>query len=216
MNLSRDQLQQKVTNRDNKLKLIHSVWLCLNYVEYNPDQKSEIGIFWIDNSHFMINTYIFGLFVKKKPNTINRNFRSHGFCYKKTTFEMRESVNECLPDSKNWILRWADGFTKLTTESEAISWKYTEIVVKNPRKIPTEKGQIDGQTEEKCHPFLQKETFNFEFPSNVDLSEMFTPPPPPSECFWKIDNDDKANDMDFVLDIGNVLQQNETDYFSLF
>lgn len=210
MNTSLEEFRLKVTNKDNKLKLIHTVWLCLDFVEHNPSFKFDIGIFWHDDSHFMINTYLFGLFVNRKPNTINRNFRSHGFRYKKTTFEMRESVNECLPDSKNWILRWCDGFTKSTKENEAVSWKYTEIIVKKPKNVKIE--------EEKCIPCKEDQygnIINFDIPVNLDINDMFCPEPP-DDTFSSNEFNEKIDNMSVLFDLGNLFPQNETDFSSLF
>lgn len=208
--MSFEELKQKVTDKSNKLKLIHTVWLCLEFVEHNPDSKFEIGIFWNSNSHFMINTFIFGMFVNRKPNTINRNFRSHGFCYKKTTFEMRDALNECLPDSKNWILRWCDGFTKSTTESEAISWRYNELIIKKPKILKIK--------EEKCDSYYEKSYENFmdfNIPDNLDINEMFCPLPPADDTYPK-EPFDKFDNMDIIFDLGSLFHQNEQDFSSLF
>ena len=105
-----DELKQKVCS-NYKMKLIHIVWICLQYIQKHPHDISNVGIFWFDDSHFMINSLIFGKFTNRKPNTINRNFRTHGFKYQKTTYLIREKVqalypNEYICDPKNWVLRW--------------------------------------------------------------------------------------------------------------
>lgn len=162
-----EELQKKTTDKTKKLKLLHTVWLCLQYVSNNPNDKSKVGIFWFDESHFMINTSIFGIFVNRKPNTMNRLFRTHGFHYQKSTSTMRDKVyelypNETLPEPKNWILRWCDGFTRSTTEEEARKWKKVQLQEKNPKK-------------KELNLSEEEETLNFNMPINFDIMDMFYP-----------------------------------------
>lgn len=131
-----NELKRKVTDRNNKMKLIHTAWLCLKYVEDHPAEKCEIGIFWLNEKEFMLNSSIFGSFTNIKPNTMNRNFRTHGFSCKKTTSSIREYVSEIypntfLPDPKNWIIRWCENFSKSTTEAEAKCWQSHDNIVKH-------------------------------------------------------------------------------------
>lgn len=122
MYLSFSELKKLAT--DHKEKLLRILWHCLKYVDNHPESKKEIGVFWFDEQNIMMNTKIFASFMHRKANTVNRNLRSHKFHYQKTRFEMRQSLNEELPDSKHWILRYCDEFTRSTTEEEAISNKY--------------------------------------------------------------------------------------------
>lgn len=162
-----EKLRQRTTDKEKKLKLLHIVWLCLQYVSNHPEDKTKVGIFWFDDSHFMLNTSIFGLFVNRKPNTMNRLFRTHGFHYQKSTSAMRDKVyelypNETLPEPKNWILRWCDGFTRLTTEEEAKKWK--KIDTQKILPIPIESIEINDD-----------EPINFNLQSNLDIMDMFNP-----------------------------------------
>lgn len=125
-----------ITDHENKMKQIHIVLLCLNYVEEFPELASVIGCLWDSNSTFLINTSLFGSFINRKPNTINRGFRYHNFSRKMSSRKIRQNVPSKfnmnkLPDPTNWIQRSSKGFTKMTTEEEAMSWKYFDY--KNPK-----------------------------------------------------------------------------------
>lgn len=209
-----EKLRQRITDKEKKLKLLHVVWLCLQHVSNNPDDKTKIGIFWFDDSHFMLNTSIFGLFVNRKPNTMNRLFRTHGFHYQKSTSSMREKVyelypNEALPEPKNWILRWCDGFTRTTTEDEARKWKKIDS-----HKITLESAEEHVENKEE-------ELADFKIPSNVDIMDMFNPPSllpntsiPEYDNFMK--NDPCSFDLLFGKDDFSKQFENENYDFSLF
>lgn len=134
-NICLEELKRKVADKSNKMKLVHIVWMCLKFVELHPEAISDIGIFWIDGKNFLLNSIIFCEFINQKPNTINRNFRNHGFGCEKTKFSMRAQILEkypgiYLPDPKNWTVRYCKGFTRETTENEAKNWKCNEIICK--------------------------------------------------------------------------------------
>lgn len=134
-----DTLKKIVTGRNPKLKQIHILLLCLNHVEQNPSDGKTVGCLWNSDSSFIINTQIHGKFIERLPNTMNRGLRCHGFKWTKTSRIIRENIpdkfkfNE-FPDQLNWDQRSCPGFTKSTTEAEAINWKYHDLIPKNPRK----------------------------------------------------------------------------------
>ncbi|KAK8896283.1 hypothetical protein M9Y10_014180 [Tritrichomonas musculus] len=211
-----EELKQKVTDKGNKLKLLHVVWLCLKYVSNHPDEKTQVGIFWFDDSSFMLNSSIFGTFVNRKPNTMNRLFRTHGFSYKKSTSSMRDRVyelypNESLPEPKNWILRWCDGFTKSTTEDEAKKWKKIEIKeIKEIKEVPQKSISII----QSCN----EEPIDFNISNNLDFMEMYNPENIAPFNIVDFDNLTKNDYDDFNLLIKkeNTPQQIDEDIFSFF
>ena len=136
-----DTLKQMVTRKNPKLKQIHILWLCLNYVEENPSEAAQVGCLWNSVDSFIINTKIHGEFIERLPNTINRGFRCHSFKWKKTNRILRDNIPakfnfKDFPDQLNWDQRSCPGFTKSTTETEAITWKYHELI---PKKSKTSK-----------------------------------------------------------------------------
>lgn len=121
--------QRMVADRQNKLKQVHIMLLCLNYVDVFPELAPVIGCLWDSNSTFLINIAIFAAFIDRKPNTINRSFLYHNFTRKMSSREIRQKVPpkfnmNKLPNQTNWIQCSSKGFTKMTTEEEAIHWKY--------------------------------------------------------------------------------------------
>ena len=173
MYLSFSELKQLAT--DHKEKLLRILWHCLKYVENHPESKKEIGVFWFDEQNIMMNTKIFALFMNRKTNTINRNLRSHRFGYSKTKFEMRQQLNEELPDLKHWILRYCDEFNRSTTEKEAMSNKYCEDYTQKPKKnkllIKNDhiEPSIDIVETSDVLTFQQEEDFDFLFADSIDF-----------------------------------------------
>ncbi|KAK8857362.1 hypothetical protein M9Y10_015766 [Tritrichomonas musculus] len=210
MYLCLDEIKDKITNKVDKMKIIHVLWLCLDFVKNHPESKFEMGLFWVDHSHFMMNTFIFGSFINRKPNTINRNLRTHGFYFKKTTFEMRSMINESLPDSKHWILRWCDGFNQSTTENELLNLKYNEPVVKKSRTqqisidVPLDKIENENVKENIIHFNNNSDIFDFD----MNLSEPIT-------NFNDFSTFSDKNISSFGLfDDFELNQQNDTDFLS--
>ena len=83
----------------------------------------------------MINSSIFGKFIQREPNAINRNFRTHGFTQKKSSLLMRKKVPkkfqfDNVPDPKNWFQRECEGFSKSISENEALSLPHHRLIPK--------------------------------------------------------------------------------------
>lgn len=136
--MNTETLRQIVSSKSKKLKQIHITWLCLNFVESQPESAKIVGCLWNTDTSFLINTEIFAKFINRLPNTINRGFRSHRFDWKKSSTNLRDQVPEKFdfknfPDQLNWIQRKCEGFTKKTTELEAINWKYYHLVPKKSK-----------------------------------------------------------------------------------
>lgn len=135
-----EELRYRVTNECKKMRQIHIVLLCLNFVDTHPEFVSQIGCFWNTDHSFMVHSIKLGTFIKRRPNTINRNFRSHGFDIQKTSKIIREKIPpkfkfDCIPDHKNWFQRQCYGFTKKTTERQARYWKFHKLIPKKVIKI---------------------------------------------------------------------------------
>ena len=197
-----EELKKKVTSKVDKMKLMHILWMCLKFVIKNDDAKTQIGLFWIDDSIFLMNTTIFGAFIERIPNTINRNLRSHGFGYKKTTYEMRTKININLPDSNHWILRWCDGFTQSTTENEAISWKYNDEYVRKPEKIRILK-EVETPVKVEEDKYIELNISNY-----LDENEMliFENPKNDFDSYSFLSNE--SNNMDISFDYNDIFSEN--------
>lgn len=112
-----EELEKQVTKTNPKMKLKTVVKICLDFVEEHPELIHKIGIAWYNETCFIINTKIFGIFIKRKPNSINKNLKKNGFKCIKTKYSMREkkylsfTFND-LPDSKSWVLQYSDKLQK--------------------------------------------------------------------------------------------------------
>lgn len=104
-----EDLQKRITVKRPKMKQREIVKICLDYISEHPKDIGYVGIAWYDDSKFIINTKIFARFIKRKTNTINRNFRKNGFKCFRTNASMRQkkigsiTFNQ-LPDSNNWVI----------------------------------------------------------------------------------------------------------------
>lgn len=121
--------KQKVSNKRPKMKLVHIIWMCLNYAENHPELASKIGCFWYTDDSFLMNTLIFSIFIGRLENTINTYLKAHGFSCIKSTRLMRDAVPvkfnfTSFPNMKNWNKRQCKGFTKKTTEKESRKWHF--------------------------------------------------------------------------------------------
>lgn len=139
-------LQYMISSKGgSKMKMLSSIVLCLNYTQAHPEDASCVGVLWLSNDVFIINTRIFGSFSGRKPNSINRNFREHCFHQKKTTYAERKLILEkyspshSLPDTVGWIKRWCPGFSKRTTLKEASKWKR---ISDHAVAVPNERNQL--------------------------------------------------------------------------
>lgn len=89
-----------------------------------PEYVKDIGLLWHDDSSFLINTRIFSLFTRRKPNSVNRNFRDHKFQMKKSTSAVL-SEHKINDQPKCWMLRWNKDFKPETKIDEMRKKKIT-------------------------------------------------------------------------------------------
>ena len=82
------------------------VWYCLHFTQQFPEYVNIIGIVWRkDNNHFLVNSDIFGSFLNLKPNSINTNFRDHGFVIVPLSSRLISEEFPNLGKSRNWKQR---------------------------------------------------------------------------------------------------------------
>jgi hypothetical protein len=75
-------LKALVGRSEHKMRIKFSVKLLhvLNYTSQNRELIPETGAVWCaDGIHFLVHSKILGNFLGLKSNTINTNFRDHGF-----------------------------------------------------------------------------------------------------------------------------------------
>lgn len=166
--------QKIVSDHKNKLKQVHIVLLCLNYVEEFPELASTIGCLWDSYSTFLINTAIFASFIGRKSNTINRYFRYHNFTKKKSSKEIRQKVPpkfnmDKLPDQTNWMQRSSKGFNQKTTEIEAIHWKFFDYKNSKPVKPVIDVVPIEPSPKKDINTdIFENDLFIFNYSENLN------------------------------------------------
>lgn len=63
-----------------RLKFVRRIVHILNFVSAHPETVTTLGAAWCrDGKHFVVNSKILGIFLNLKSNSINTNFRDHGF-----------------------------------------------------------------------------------------------------------------------------------------
>ena len=132
--------------KKNCKQIVHALWLCLNWVENQPNDAPIIGCFWFTDKIFKINVRIFCNFIGKKSNTAYKNLRRHNFTHKKETgFSFPNKFNiQNIHDVKRWEMYSCDKFNKNTTESEAINLPYYEKRKKKGKKKGKNKSKNIG------------------------------------------------------------------------
>ncbi|KAK8871664.1 hypothetical protein M9Y10_007402 [Tritrichomonas musculus] len=131
-----------------KMKQTHIVLECLKFVDNNPESLPRVGCCWKTDQIFMIHSGIFGNFIGRDANTINRNFRTHGFIQRKSSASMRKAVPkkfnfDHIPDPKNWYERERSGFTKETTAKDLIYFSFQKPTPKKPKSMENTKTILD-------------------------------------------------------------------------
>ena len=76
------ELQRELCPGDGKarVRFVTKIFRALSYTREHPDEISQVGAAWCsDGVHFVSNSAILAQFLNLKPNSINTNFRDHGF-----------------------------------------------------------------------------------------------------------------------------------------
>jgi hypothetical protein len=127
--LSRLRTDLRSINKRWVLKLIR----CLIFVkEHSSDQVANIiGLRWVHSTVFICASEIFGVFLDRKANTINFDFRKHHFA---KTLKHRDSCQRAkqnLDNARNWKAREhvAGLITMTCTEAEWKSVRFSPIGV---------------------------------------------------------------------------------------
>ena len=76
------ELQRELCPGDGKarVRFVTKIFRALSYTREHPEEISQVGAAWCaDGVHFVSNSTILAQFLNLKPNSINTNFRDHGF-----------------------------------------------------------------------------------------------------------------------------------------
>ena len=84
-------LWNKIHRTVPKPRFMVKIRACLDYVEKYPTSECVVGVKWYDDSHFLLHSRILSSFLKIKSNTVNYNFRTHGFMRMRAQTHFNES-----------------------------------------------------------------------------------------------------------------------------
>ena len=100
----------------NEKNLLRKLSLCMTFAEQHPQLLKVIGIVWINNDEFIINTSICGKFININPNTINQNLLGHEFQARrmpdKNKYNFFQKMNQLELYEIHWTIRKRNGVTK--------------------------------------------------------------------------------------------------------
>jgi hypothetical protein len=114
-----EDLRRAVVPDDGRVKFMLKVLHVLNYSRSHPLALLTLGAGWCpDGIHFVVNSTILGEFLALRSNTINTNFRDHGFEIVPCTAEHLKS-DFGLTDTRHWKKRKNANFTIATTVADA-------------------------------------------------------------------------------------------------
>lgn len=100
-------LWSKLHSTTPKPRFMVKIRACLSYVDKYPMSECIIGVKWFDDIHFLLHSRILGSFLKIKSNTVNYNFRTHGFMrVRPQARHINPDELSKLPDSSNWFLMY--------------------------------------------------------------------------------------------------------------
>ena len=122
--LSLEDFKNSLLTEENggKIKFAVKIFRCLQYAEKHPDLIPKIGACWYSNgSCFASNSMILGDFLKIKPNTINTNYRWHGFQKIDQIPNNLSAKCPTISDIRNWKIRKSKSyaFNNMMTEDDA-------------------------------------------------------------------------------------------------
>jgi hypothetical protein len=167
----------KSMNRQWTLKIVH----CLIFVKEHPSEMvtNIIGLRWINTKVFICNSLIFAKFLGMKANTLNLNFRDHGFIKTSNDREAYWKSRQNLYDVANW------------KPHEHVSGRITMNCTENDVNFVKYDLKINDVSEAKTATSEDGNDFNqsTEFPSDINENRL--------DCDWDLDC---YLDLDYYLD----------------
>ena len=112
-------------------KLIVGIYHCLHYVQVHHESFLEFWCGWIDYNTFIINPKMIAHISGRKDNSINKNFRNHGFVGKRANSDIKKKACQyynirSLPDPSGWMIRCCEKFNQSSTEDDVKKIKFIE------------------------------------------------------------------------------------------
>jgi hypothetical protein len=123
-----EELQSQLCdNASTRMKFSVKVFHVLQFTHKLPEHTDECGACWLpDGVRFISNSLVLGSILGIKSNTINTNFRSHGFQIVPKSLMNMTKCQELISDTKHWKIRTNQqhSFTSTSLLSEIESIPY--------------------------------------------------------------------------------------------
>ena len=104
-----------------KIKFSLKVWYCLQYTLIFPETVNIVGVIWRkDHRHFLVNSKILSAFMDIKPNSVNTNFRHHGFDIIPMEGPTISLEFPQLENTRSWKQRYLECFSATTSISDIL------------------------------------------------------------------------------------------------
>jgi hypothetical protein len=103
-----------------RVKFAVRILEALQYTDAHPHEINKVGIAWCsDGHHFVANPKILGHHLGLRSNSVNTNFRDHGFVLCPCPVNQIIARFGNLPDPQNWKKRCHPEFAKRSTAADA-------------------------------------------------------------------------------------------------
>jgi hypothetical protein len=140
----------------NRIKFVIKLFHLLHFSRNHPGSLMTLGASWCsDGVHFICNSAIMAAFLGLKANSINTNYRDHGFEIVRCTTPELAREFPCLAASTNWKKRMnrKHSFTTSTSLAEVERIPCGEVgVLSSPRRSdPSAFPEIPGPVQEFIH-----------------------------------------------------------------
>jgi hypothetical protein len=134
----------------------------MNFVQTHPDMQSTVGVKWIDQETFIVSSQMLANVLKIKVNTLNYNFRMHGFfCQRTLQWQLpRKLMNAPEPISWYKPTHVCQMFTtssaeqdarimgrfnlKKITRAAAMLWLQRQMMIRHPEHNAEQPNGIDS------------------------------------------------------------------------
>lgn len=118
-----EELKEIVANSESRsrVKFASKVFYILQFVESHPDKMDELGASWCkDKKHFISNSKKLAKFLDLKSNSINTNFRDHGYKIISSNNNDLRKEFPTIQETRHWKKRYSTSpfFTKDSTLKE--------------------------------------------------------------------------------------------------
>lgn len=168
-------------------RFVLRIFYVLKYVKKHPESFNEIGACWCkDNSHFVANSQKLANFLDLKANSVNTNFRDHGFkIIPNNTPELRKEFPS-ISETRHWKIRYSN-YHSFNSESSSKEIENIKTVKQKIEQILPTIQDIDESkplnTEMQIIPFLPKETIALLQTDESQISSFI-------QMFYRVTEDD--------------------------